>query len=88
MASTGTQKLSANIANVSSAIGEANRSADQVRSASGSVSGAAAKLAEEVSKFFLVLRSGPMERRKKDDPNYGGIERRGGITGARVDNAA
>jgi methyl-accepting chemotaxis protein len=88
MASNGTQKLSTNIANVSSAIGEANRSADQVRSASGSVSSAAAKLVEEVSKFFLVLRSGPMERRKTDDPNYGGIERRRGTTGARADNAA
>src|SRR5450631_1556478 len=88
MASTGTQRLSANIANVSSAIGEANRSADQVRSASGSVSSAAAKLADEVNKFFLVLRSGPMERRKADDPNYGGIERRGETTGARAASAA
>ncbi|HEX7465764.1 MAG TPA: hypothetical protein VF309_03915, partial [Usitatibacter sp.] len=62
-------------------------SADQVRSASGSVSSAAAKLAEEVSKFFLVLRSGPMERRKADDPNYGGIERRNGETRSRAGRA-
>jgi methyl-accepting chemotaxis protein len=88
MASIGTQTLSANIATVSSAIGEANRSADQVRSASGTVSSAAEKLTEEVRKFFLVLRAGPMERRKIDDPNYTGIERRRGRTGSRADRAA
>jgi len=88
MASAGTQTLSANITNVSSAIGEANRSADQVRSASGTVSSAAEKLTEEVRKFFLVLRTGPMERRQIDDPNYTGIERRHGRTGSRADRAA
>jgi methyl-accepting chemotaxis protein len=85
LASTGTQTLSVNIANVSSAIGEANRSADQVRSASGTVSSAAEKLSDEVRKFFLVLRSGPMERRKSNDPNYTGVERR---SGARAGKAA
>jgi methyl-accepting chemotaxis protein len=88
MASTGTQTLSANLANVSSAIGEANRSADEVRSASGTVSSAAAKLTDEVRKFFLVLRDGPMERRQADDPNFTGGERRQGRTGSRADRAA
>jgi hypothetical protein len=88
MASTGTQTLSANIANVSSAIGEANRSAEQVRSASGTVSSAAEKLTDEVRKFFLVLRAGPMERRRMDDPNYTDIERRQGRIGSRADRAA
>ena len=88
LASTGTQTLSANIANVSSAISEANRSADEVRSASGTVSSAAEKLADEVRKFFLVLRAGPMERRQMDGPNYKGVERRGGRTGSRADRAA
>jgi len=88
MASTGTQTLSANIANVSSAIGEANRSADQVRSASGTVSSVAEKLSDEVRKFFLVLRSGPMERRKMNDPNYSGVDRRAKRTGAHAEKAA
>jgi methyl-accepting chemotaxis protein len=87
-ASAGTQMLSANIANVSSAIGEANRSAEQVRSASRSVSSAAEKLTEEVKKFFVVMRAGPMERRKTSDPNYRGIDRRGGRTASRADSAA
>jgi methyl-accepting chemotaxis protein len=52
------------------------------------VSSAAEKLTDEVRKFFLVLRSGPMERREKDDPNYTDTERRNGRTGSRADRAA
>ena len=54
-----------------SAIGETNRSADHVLSASGNVSGAAALLAEEVREFFVKLRSGAMDRRKEEGSNYG-----------------
>ena len=88
MASTGTQRLSGNISNVNSAIGEANRSADQVRTASGTVSSAAEKLTEEVRKFFIVLRTGPMERRREDDPNFKGSERRAERRGSKADRAA
>ena len=77
MASTGTQRLSGNIANVNSAIGEANRSAEEVQMASGTVSGAAEKLTEQVRDFFIMLREGPMQRRKENDPNYKGPEKRG-----------
>ena len=83
MASTGTQRLSGNIATVNSAIGEANRSAEEVRAASGTVSSAAEKLTEQVRNFFIVLREGPMQRRKENDPNYKGPERRGGSRGER-----
>jgi methyl-accepting chemotaxis protein len=78
MAASGTQTLASSISTVNDAIGEANRSADQVLDASGKVSTAAATLAEQVKQFFITLRSGPMERRVEDDPNYKGVNRRGG----------
>jgi methyl-accepting chemotaxis protein len=85
MASTGTQRLSGNIANVNTAIGEANRSAEEVRTASGAVSNAAEKLTEQVRNFFVVLREGPMQRRKANDPNYTGPEKRGDRAGSRTE---
>ena len=71
MASSGTQTLAASISTVNDAIGETNRSADHVQDASGNVSGAA-----EVQAFFVRLRSGALDRRAAEDPNYGGPERR------------
>jgi methyl-accepting chemotaxis protein len=76
MAASGTQVLASSISTVNDAIGEANRSAGQVLDASGKVSTAAATLAEQVRAFFITLRSGPMERREEDDPNYSGPQRR------------
>ncbi len=78
MAAAGTHTLATSISTVNDAIGEANRSADQVLNASGKVSTAAATLAEQVRQFFITLRSGPMERREHDDPNYKGPDRREG----------
>jgi methyl-accepting chemotaxis protein len=86
LASSGTQRLASSIATVNSAIGETNRSADHVLDASAKVSGAAERLATEVQEFFVRLRGGPMDRRKEDDPNYGGPNRR--AAGARNRNAA
>jgi methyl-accepting chemotaxis protein len=76
MASHGTRALADNISAVNAAIGETNRSADQVLTASGSVGRAVDKLADEVEQFFMVLRTGPMDRRVGDDPSYKGPERR------------
>jgi methyl-accepting chemotaxis protein len=77
-AAGGTQVLASSISIVNDAIGEANRSAGQVLDASGKVSTAAATLTEQVKAFFIALRSGPMERREQDDPNYKGPNRREG----------
>jgi len=76
MAASGTQRLASNISKVNAAIGETNRSADHVMNASGRVSGATEQLAAEVQAFFVRLRRGPLDRRKADDPDYGGPERR------------
>jgi methyl-accepting chemotaxis protein len=76
MAASGSQTLSSSITTVASAINETNRSADHVLNASGNVSDAAERLAEEVREFFVRLRTGPLDRRKEDDPNYRGPDRR------------
>jgi methyl-accepting chemotaxis protein len=76
MAATGTQTLASNISTVNGAIDEAHRSAEQVLAASGNVVEQASQMAQEVETFFLRLRSGPMDRRKADDPDYKGPERR------------
>jgi methyl-accepting chemotaxis protein len=76
MAASGSQTLASSISTVSAAIGETNRSADHVLGASSTVSGAAALLDEEVREFFVKLRTGPMDRRREEDSNYKGAERR------------
>jgi methyl-accepting chemotaxis protein len=83
MAASGSQTLASSISTVSAAIGETNRSAEQVLDASGKVSAAAERLAQEVREFFVKLRSGPMDRREQDDPNYRGPDRRAGDAGNR-----
>ena len=88
LAAQGTQTLAGNIASVSGAIGETGRSADAVLTASTTVAEQATRMGEEVRKFFLALRTGPMDRRKGQDENYKGPERRsaraepGGLTAA------
>jgi methyl-accepting chemotaxis protein len=86
MAATGSQTLASSISTVNDAIGETSRSADHVLEASDSVSGAAERLAAEVRDFFVKLRSGALNRRSENDPNYRGPERRnrrGGQSGSR-----
>ena len=48
--------LASNISTVSGAIDETNRSAGQVRDASGTVSDAAQRLPDEVRSFFRCVR--------------------------------
>jgi methyl-accepting chemotaxis protein len=55
-----------------------------VLTASTTVAEQATRMGEEVKKFFLALRTGPMDRRKGRDENYTGAERRA----ARADRAA
>ena len=87
MAAQGSQTLAANISNVNEAIGKTNRSADAVRDASDNVSHASVELAEHVKGFFVKLRTGAMNRRESDDPNYKGPERRE-ARGSRAGHAA
>ncbi len=70
------------------AIGETHRSAGNVLEASGKASGAAEELAEEVTRFFIALRSGPLDRRRSNDASYKGPERRAGRRALPSDRAA
>jgi methyl-accepting chemotaxis protein len=88
MAAQGTQTLASNISSVNGAIGETNRSAEAVVGASENVSHAAERLADEVKNFFVTLRAGALDRRRADDPDYKGPERRAERTGTRSKKAA
>jgi methyl-accepting chemotaxis protein len=88
MASQGTQTLSSNISSVNGAIGETNKSAEAVRSASDNVTTQANSLADEVKKFFVALRSSALDRRTNNDPSYRGPERREGRSRASDRKAA
>ncbi len=76
MAASGSHTLASSISTVNDAIGQTSRSADHVLEASNGVSGAADRLASEVHEFFVKLRSGALNRRVDNDPNYRGPERR------------
>jgi methyl-accepting chemotaxis protein len=76
MASQGTSTLSSNISSVNGAIGETNRSAVAVRTASDNVTTQSKSLADEVKRFFVALRNGPLDRRQRQDPTYQGPDRR------------
>ena len=76
MAAQGTKTLASNISTVNGAIGETTHSAGAVLEASQSLSTEAARLTREVQGFFLELRTGPLDRRVADDPEFKGQERR------------
>jgi methyl-accepting chemotaxis protein len=76
MAASGSQALASSIGTVNDAIDKTGRSAEQVLEASGQVSGDAEKLAAEVQAFFVRLRSGPLDRRARQDADYQGPDRR------------
>lgn len=76
MAANGTQTLASSISTVTAAIDQTSRTSGEVLGTSGKVFAAAEDLAEQVKDFFVKLRRGPLDRRKEDDPNYRGPERR------------
>ncbi|MEJ1160715.1 globin-coupled sensor protein [Prosthecomicrobium sp. N25] len=77
MAATGTASLSRSMVVVEQAIGLTSRSAGTVRTASTTLGEKSQALSEEVRRFILALRTGPLDRRNRADPDYAGPERRG-----------
>jgi methyl-accepting chemotaxis protein len=61
-AAQGNETLVANITSLSGAIGETNKSATSVLSASGDLTSTAEILSREVDKFFRNLRADPLDR--------------------------
>jgi methyl-accepting chemotaxis protein len=75
-AAQGTTALAHSVAGVSGAIETTSGSASAVLSSSRQLQGEAARLSEHVERFLNALRRGPLDRRKVDDPDYRGPERR------------
>jgi methyl-accepting chemotaxis protein len=82
-ASKGTAMVTENIADVSRGASETGAASGQVLSSAQSLANESNRLKAEVGKFFDTVRTGPANRRKEDDPNYKGPERRAGDRAAR-----
>ncbi|GAB4233451.1 MAG: hypothetical protein Kow0032_16730 [Methyloligellaceae bacterium] len=75
-AATGTQEVTKSITGVTAAAQETGTAATQVTSAVGDLSRQSSTLRDAVADFLVGLREGPADRRRQDDPDYPGPERR------------
>ena len=76
IAADGTGRLVANVAEVEQAIHGTRTAAGTVGDASRALSEQSVRLSREITEFLYDLRTGPLDRRKGQDPNYKGPERR------------
>ncbi|WP_257720207.1 methyl-accepting chemotaxis protein [Blastochloris viridis] len=72
----GIRDITDNIHRATAVAGRTETLAADTRTASGELSARAQRLTEEVHSFLAALHRGPLNRRKRDDPNYRGPERR------------
>lgn len=75
-AATGSTTLSGNVTRVSTTINAAGAVARDFLVSADDLKACSAKIAEDVRDFFMELRTGPLDRRKGQDPSYSGPERR------------
>ncbi|EJW13570.1 putative methyl-accepting chemotaxis receptor/sensory transducer [Rhodovulum sp. PH10] len=75
-ASQGTARVAESIGEVSRGANATEAASEQVRSSAGMLAVEGNKLKDEVARFLMNVRTGPMDRREADDPNYAGPERR------------
>ncbi|MDC7786327.1 methyl-accepting chemotaxis protein [Rhodoplanes sp. TEM] len=75
-ASIGTGEVARTIVEVSRGANATEAASEQVRSSSAMLAYEGAKLKDAVRDFLMSVRTGPLDRRKQDDPNYKGPERR------------
>jgi methyl-accepting chemotaxis protein len=75
----GIREITSNIHAVTQNAGETERLAVTTKGASGELSSQARRLADEVGRFLLALREGPLDRRHNKAP-YAGPERRRTMT--------
>jgi methyl-accepting chemotaxis protein len=73
LAAQGNETLVANIGSLSAAIGETNKTATSVLSASSALTSTAETLSREVDKFFSDLRADPVDRQSDDARRTGTI---------------
>jgi len=72
----GTAQMADNVAGASAAIDVTKLSAGDVLAASASLAGEASRLSEEIGVFLKILRTGPLDRRQSQSPNFTGPDRR------------
>jgi methyl-accepting chemotaxis protein len=77
-AATGSTTLSGNVTRVSTTINATGAVARDFLVSADDLKACSAKIAEDVRDFFMELRTGPLDRRKGNDPTYSGPERRAG----------
>jgi methyl-accepting chemotaxis protein len=77
-AAEGTSKVTTSITDVSQHASETGQTSTHMLSSAQSLSAQANLLKTEMDKFLDTIRSGLGNRRKADDPNYAGMERRAG----------
>jgi len=75
-AAQGTAKIAADIGAVDRGAGETGAASGQLLAAARSLARENDQLKMEVDKFLVTVRTGPADRRRRDDPNYNGPERR------------
>ncbi|HUI97869.1 MAG TPA: methyl-accepting chemotaxis protein [Xanthobacteraceae bacterium] len=75
-ASAGTTQVTKIVTDVSRGANETESASEQVRNSAAMLAAEGAKLRREVETFLLSVRTGPANRRRHDDPNYQGPERR------------
>ncbi len=76
MAATGTGTLTGSVDSVIGVIARTSETASSVSARSQELSEQARRLSDEVKQFIIALRSGPLDRRKGQDPAFAGQERR------------
>jgi methyl-accepting chemotaxis protein len=75
-AAQGTAQIATDIGTVDRGAGETGAASEQLLAAARSLARENGQLKMEVDKFLSMVRTGPADRRRRDDPNYSGPERR------------
>ncbi len=75
-AHAGTQDVSINIQSISENTAITTEMAGHMKQSSQGISTQAESISGKVSEFLVALRRGPLDRRRGDDPDYKGEERR------------
>jgi methyl-accepting chemotaxis protein len=75
-AAKGTSMVAANIVDVNRGASETGAASSKVLTSAHALANESERLKTEVAKFFTTVRTGLANRRRADDPNYTGPERR------------
>ncbi|MDC7787514.1 methyl-accepting chemotaxis protein [Rhodoplanes sp. TEM] len=83
-ASEGTAEVARTIGEVSRGAGATEAASEQVRNSATVLASEGGKLKDEVNRFLMNVRTGPLDRGEGDDPGRDGSERRAGRAAAQA----